>query len=79
MKQFYHIHTLTAICFFDFRANKKIPCPKTSRGNFCFISVQNTFRLFACLFDSNSTSNSHTNHGVVTCTDKSHHFYVSGN
>ena len=29
--------------------------------------------------NSNSNSNSHTNHGVVTCTDKSHHFNMSGN
>ncbi len=35
--------------------------------------------LLACLFNSNCTCNSHTNHGVVTCTDKAHHFNVSGN
>ena len=35
-------------------------------------------QLLACLFDSNCNSNSHTNHGVVTCADETHHFYVSG-
>ena len=35
--------------------------------------------LFACFFNSNCTCNSHTNHGVVTCADKTHHFNVSGN
>ena len=34
-------------------------------------------QLLACLFDSNC--NSHTNHGVVTCADETHHLYVSGN
>ena len=29
--------------------------------------------LLACLFDSNCNSNSHTNHGVVTCADETHH------
>ena len=33
-------------------------------------------QLLACLFDSNSNCNSHSNHGVVTCADESHHFYV---
>ena len=32
--------------------------------------------LLACLFDSNSDRNSHTNHGIVTGSDKSHHLYV---
>ena len=32
--------------------------------------------LLACLFDSNCNSNSHTNHGVVTCADQTHHFGV---
>ena len=32
--------------------------------------------LLACLFDSNSNSNSHTNHGVVTCADETHHLYA---
>ena len=30
--------------------------------------------LFACLFDSNCYSYGHTNHGVVTCADETHHF-----
>ena len=29
--------------------------------------------LLASLFDSNSHSDSHTNHGVVTCADQAHH------
>ena len=29
--------------------------------------------LLACFFDSNCNCNSHTNHGVVTCADESHH------
>ena len=33
-------------------------------------------KLLACLFDSNCNSNSHTNHGVVTCADETHHLYV---
>ena len=36
-------------------------------------------QLLACLFDSNCNSNSHTNHGVVTCADETHHFYVGRN
>ena len=32
--------------------------------------------LLRSLFDSNR--NSHTNHGVVTCADESHHLYASG-
>ena len=31
-------------------------------------------QLLACLFDSNCNRNSHTNHGVVTCADETHHF-----
>ena len=31
--------------------------------------------LLGCFLNSNSYSNGHTNHGVVTCTDKSHHLY----
>ena len=34
--------------------------------------------LLAGLFDSNCNSNGHTNHGVVTCADESHHLYASG-
>ena len=34
--------------------------------------------LLACLFDSNGNRNGHTNHGVVTCTDKSHHLNMGG-
>ena len=30
--------------------------------------------LLASLFDSNRNSNGHTNHGVVTCADETHHF-----
>ena len=33
-------------------------------------------QLLASLFDSNCNSNSHTNHGVVTCADETHHFYI---
>ncbi len=36
-------------------------------------------QLLASLFYCNSTSDSHTNHGVVTCADQTHHFYVGGN
>ena len=36
----------------------------------------NNLQLFACLFDSNRNGNSHTNHGVVTCADETHHLYV---
>ena len=32
--------------------------------------------LLARLFDSNCNSNSHTNHGVVTCADETHHLYI---
>ena len=32
--------------------------------------------LLACLFDSNCNSNSHTNHGVVTCADETHHLFA---
>ena len=35
-------------------------------------------QLLACLFDSNCNCNSHTNHGVVTCADQTHHLYVGG-
>ena len=34
-------------------------------------------QLLACLFDSNRHRNSHTDHGVVTCADKSHHLYIN--
>ena len=33
-------------------------------------------QLLACLFDSNCNCNSHTNHGVVTCADETHHFFA---
>jgi len=37
----------------------------------------------ACLLkgflDRNCNGNGHTNHGVVTCADETHHLYVSGN
>ena len=36
-------------------------------------------KLLTSLFDSNCNCNSHTNHGVVTCADETHHFYVCGN
>ena len=35
--------------------------------------------LFACFLNSNSNRNGHTNHRVVTCSNESHHLYVSGN
>ena len=35
-------------------------------------------QLLACLFDSNCNSNSHTNHGVVACTDQAHPFGAAG-
>jgi hypothetical protein len=31
--------------------------------------------LLACLFDRNSDRYRHTNHGVVTCTDETHHLF----
>ena len=34
--------------------------------------------LLACFFDSNCNCNSHTNHGVVTSSDKSHHLFALG-
>ena len=36
-------------------------------------------QLLACLFDGNCNRNGHTNHGVVTCADETHHLYVSRN
>ena len=42
------------------------------RANF----IANNLRLFACFFYCNCNCNSHTNHGVVTCTDQAHHLYV---
>ena len=33
-------------------------------------------QLLACLFDSNSYSYRHTNHGVVAGTDETHHFFA---
>ena len=33
--------------------------------------------LLASFFDSNCNSNSHTNHGVVTCADETHHLCAS--
>ena len=33
--------------------------------------------LLACLFDSNCNSNSHTNHGVVTCADENLKSYTA--
>ena len=32
--------------------------------------------LLARLFDSNCNSNGHTNHGVVTCADETHHLFA---
>ena len=32
--------------------------------------------LLACLFNCNGNCNSHTNHGVVTCADETHHLYA---
>ena len=32
--------------------------------------------LLACLFDSHSYCDRHTNHGVVTCANESHHFFA---
>ena len=37
---------------------------------------QKKSKLLACLFDRNCNCNSHTYHGVVTCTDETHHLYV---
>ena len=34
-----------------------------------------TIKLLRSLFDSNCNGNGHTNHGVVTCADETHHFY----
>ena len=34
--------------------------------------------LLRSLFDSNSDRYGHTNHGVVTCTDKTHHLCAVG-
>ena len=34
--------------------------------------------LLACLFDSNESSNGHTQPGVVTCSDESHHLSAAG-
>ena len=38
--------------------------------------IANNLRLFARFLYGNGNSNSHTNHGVVTCTDQAHHFDV---
>ena len=35
-------------------------------------------KLLACLFDSHSHGNGHTNHGVVTSADEAHHLNASG-
>jgi len=32
--------------------------------------------LLTCLFNSNGNTGGHTDHGVVTCADESHHLYV---
>ena len=37
------------------------------------------FTSFVSFLDANCNSYSHTNHRVVTCTDQTHHFYVSRN
>ena len=34
--------------------------------------------LLACFLNSNCNSNSHTNHGVVTCADETHHLCAVG-
>ena len=34
--------------------------------------------LLACLFDSHGNCHGHTNHGVVTCADETHHLYKFG-
>ena len=36
-------------------------------------------KVLARLFDSNCNSNGHTNHGVVTCADQTHHLFAVGN
>ena len=35
--------------------------------------------LFVALLDRNGNSNSHADHGVVTCADETHHLYASVN
>ena len=32
--------------------------------------------LLGSLFDSNGNGHGHTNHGVVTCADETHHFFA---
>ena len=34
--------------------------------------------LLQSFFHSNSNTNGHTDHGVVTCAQEAHHFHVSG-
>ncbi len=60
----------------------KIGLPKSNydlgsplASNFYAFILEFTF--FSCFFNRNCNCNSHTNHWVVTCTDKTHHFYVS--
>ena len=44
-----------------------------------FLQIFLEFSSICCFLDRNRNCNCHTNHRVVTSTDKSHHFYVSGN
>ena len=49
-----------------------------SRGRFVnrpYETLENQ-GLLACLFDRNRNRNGHTNHGVVTCADETHHLFV---
>ena len=41
-----------------------------------FIANHSLRELFASLFDRNSNCHGHTNHGVVTCADQTHHLNV---
>ncbi len=51
----------------------------TENPIYCVIYEEKPLYLvFICLFDSNCNRNSHTNHGVIACADKSHHLYVGG-
>ena len=56
---------------FDFHKASMKPC-KSQKS----LKIK---ELFARFFDRNCYCYGHTNHGVVTCTDETHHLNVSGN
>ena len=73
--------TLSWIELPGYSCRRQFMSVRTIHGDSQFMPVRaihcnSRCELLACFFDSNSDRNSHTNHGVVACSDETHHFYI---